>query len=74
MTTLQKEEATTSAKIGLSADIAAGLTILSALPYELGELGVIVPPEVKGYVVGAALFATVALRIWKRWMELLAAR
>lgn len=53
-------------KTRLTADITSGLTILAALPYELGEAATMIPPHWKQRVVVVGLIATVALRIIAR--------
>lgn len=62
------------AMLGLWSDITAGLTLLAALPYELGDLGVVVPVQLKPWVTGAGIVATVTLRLIKRWKEIKAAQ
>lgn len=49
---------------GIGSAIAALLTILAALPYQLGEIATIIPPGWKGKIVTVGLLATTALRIW----------
>ena len=48
----------------VSSTIISALTILAALPYQLGDLATIIPPSWKPIVVGTGLVATVALRVW----------
>lgn len=50
-------------------ELTAFLTILAALPYELGEAAVILPPQLKPWVAGIGVFATLILRIIKRYQE-----
>jgi len=47
---------------GISAAIVSALTVLAALPYSLGDLATIIPPEIKPYVVGSGIVAAVILR------------
>lgn len=51
---------------GILADIVAFLTILAALPYELGPVSDILPPEWKKYVATCGVVATLVLRLIKR--------
>lgn len=67
-------EPKSTATLGLWSDITTGLTLLAALPYEIGQLGVIIPPDLKPWVTGAGLLATLALRLIKRWKEIKAAQ
>lgn len=53
----------------VASEITAFLTILAALPYELGEVANILPPEWKKAVAIAGAFATLGLRIVKRVQE-----
>ncbi len=48
----------------VGATLTSALTILAALPYQLGDLATIIPPEWKPKVVAAGLIATTVLRIW----------
>lgn len=48
----------------IGAGIASALTILAALPYQLGDLATIIPPSWKPTIVALGLIATVALRVW----------
>jgi hypothetical protein len=43
--------------------IASVLTVLAALPYELGDVATIIPPSWKPHVALVGVIATVALRI-----------
>lgn len=47
----------------IAAAITSALTILAALPYELENLGSIIPPAWKEKIVLCGLLATVALRV-----------
>lgn len=47
---------------GISSAIVATLTMLAALPYSLGEIATVFPPEWKPYIVVAGLVATLILR------------
>ncbi len=51
---------------GIFADITAFLTILAALPYELGPVADIIPPTWKTYVASTGAIATLVLRLIKR--------
>lgn len=44
--------------------ITSSLTVLAALPYQLGEIAVLIPPDWKPWVAGIGLGATTILRIW----------
>lgn len=46
--------------------LTAFLTILAALPYELGAVADVFPPEVKKYVAIIGSIATVVLRLVKQ--------
>ncbi len=48
----------------IGAALASTLTILAALPYQLGELATIVPPAWKPTIVALGLVATIILRVW----------
>jgi len=48
----------------VGAAVASTLTILAALPYTLGELATVIPPDWKPKVVLIGLVASVGLRIW----------
>lgn len=48
-----------------SASLTAFLTVLAALPYELGDVATIIPAEWKAHVAIAAAFATMVLRLLK---------
>lgn len=48
----------------VGAAIASTLTILAALPYQLGDLATIIPPSLKPTIVTLGLISTVALRVW----------
>ena len=47
----------------VAATLTSSLTILAALPYQLGDLATIIPPEWKSKVVIAGLVATTILRL-----------
>ena len=49
---------------GIGAAIFSVLTILAALPYQLGDLATIIPPEWKAKVVTIGIIATTLLRVW----------
>lgn len=49
---------------GVSAAIAATLTILAALPYQLGDVATLIPVEWKPRIVLIGMIATLALKIW----------
>jgi hypothetical protein len=55
--------------IAIAGDISAFLTILAALPYELGEAATYLPPNAKAWVAGVGVFATLGLRILKRLVD-----
>lgn len=55
--------------VGVITELSAFLTLLSALPYELGDAASLLPPEAKKYVASIGVFATLALRLWKRYLE-----
>lgn len=55
--------------VGIASDIAAFLTVLAAIPYELGEAAQYLPPNAKAWIAGVGVFSTLALRILKRIME-----
>jgi di/tricarboxylate transporter len=48
----------------IASTLVSALTILAALPYQLGELSTIIPPNWKPTIVAAGLIATIALRVW----------
>jgi hypothetical protein len=50
---------------GLLSSLTAALTALAALPYELGDIAQVIPPEHKALVFKVGLWATIALRIIK---------
>ncbi len=52
--------------LGIAGDISAFLTVLAALPYELGEAAEYLPPDAKAWIAGVGVFATLGLRIIKR--------
>jgi len=45
------------------------LTLLAALPYQLGEIATIIPPEWKSKVVAVGAFATLVLRLINGWQQ-----
>ena len=49
---------------GVGAAIFGVLTIVAALPYELGEVALIFPPEWKAKIVLWGAIATLILRVW----------
>ncbi len=49
---------------GVGAAIFSLLTILAALPYDLGDVATIIPPAWKGKLVTAGIIASLALRVW----------
>lgn len=48
---------------GIGAALMSALTIIAALPYELGDVATIVPAEWKAFVVKAGIVATIILKI-----------
>jgi hypothetical protein len=46
------------------ATLTSALTILAALPYQLGDISTIVPAEWKSKIVVIGLVATTILRVW----------
>jgi hypothetical protein len=48
----------------IAATITSALTILAALPYQLGELATIIPPSWKPTIVAIGLISTTILRVW----------
>lgn len=48
----------------VGASITSMLTMLAALPYSLGEIATIIPPNWKSKIVVAGVVATLALRFW----------
>jgi len=55
--------------VGVLGEFSAFLTLLAALPYELGDAANFLNPTVKTWVAGVGVFATLALRLWKRYLE-----
>jgi hypothetical protein len=49
---------------GIGTAIFAALTILAALPYELGEVAQVIPPAWKGDIVIAGMVGAFGLRVW----------
>ena len=49
---------------GIGSAIFALLTAVSALPYTLGDIATIIPPEHKSTIFTVSAIATVLLRIW----------
>ena len=49
---------------GIGAMIFAALTALAGLPYTLGDVATIIPPEYKAKVFTASLIATAILKVW----------
>lgn len=49
---------------GIGSAIFALLTAVAALPYTLGDVATIIPPEYKAKVFTISAIATVALRFW----------
>ncbi len=48
----------------IASTLVSALTILAALPYQLGELSTIIPPNWKPTIVVIGLISTIALRVW----------
>lgn len=55
--------------VGIASDLAAFLTVLAAIPYELGEAAQYLSPNAKAWIAGVGVFSTLGLRILKRIME-----
>jgi hypothetical protein len=49
---------------GIGSAIFGLLTMLAALPYDLGNVATIISPEWKGKIVTVGIIATLALRVW----------
>lgn len=49
----------------ITADISLLLTIVAAIPYELGPAAEVLPPKIKMWMVGIGAGATIGLRITK---------
>lgn len=49
---------------GIGSALFGFLTIMAALPYELGNVALLIPPEYKAKVVLLGSIATVILRVW----------
>lgn len=49
---------------GIGAAIFATLTVIAGLPYDLGSVATVIPPEWKAKVVIYGLFATLGLKVW----------
>lgn len=54
---------------GIGTALTSGLVALSALPYTIGDLGNIIPPEYKAKLFTGSLIATVILRIWNSILQ-----
>lgn len=52
--------------VAIAGDISAFLTLLAAIPYELGEAAQYLPPNVKAWTAGIGVFATLGLRLLNR--------
>jgi|GEM_PF-7095851 len=50
---------------GIGVAVLSALTILAALPGELGDVAEIIPPLWKPKIVAIGLIATLVLRVWK---------
>lgn len=48
----------------VGATLTSLLTMLAALPYQLGDLATIIPPDWKAKVFVVGAIATVVLRLW----------
>jgi hypothetical protein len=53
----------------VAADLSAFLTVLAAIPYELGEAAMYLTPEAKSWIAGIGVFSTLGLRILNRFLE-----
>jgi hypothetical protein len=49
---------------GIGAALFMALTFLAGASYQLGDIATVIPPRVKGWLMGASLVATVILKIW----------
>lgn len=49
---------------GIGAALFGLLTLLAALPYSLGDIATIIPPEWKGKIAALGLIAGTVLKIW----------
>lgn len=49
---------------GIGSALFASLTVLAALPYDLGGVALLIPPEWKAKVVVAGTVAAFVLRVW----------
>ncbi len=54
---------------GVGTAIFSLLTILAALPDQLGDIAQIIPPDLKSKVVTVGLIATFALRVWNAYVQ-----
>lgn len=60
---------TKAAIIALLGDFTFVLTILAALPYELGDVAQYITPDLKALVVKLGIFSTIGLKVIQRIME-----
>lgn len=69
---LTKTAVTTATKprntVDIISAVVAMLTVLAALPYELGDVATLIPASWKGYVATIGVFSTLALRIIRLFM------
>lgn len=49
--------------IAILGDISAFLTVLAAIPYELGEAAQYLSPNAKAWIAGVGVFSTLVIRI-----------
>lgn len=54
---------------GALAGLTATLTLLAALPYDLGQIAEIIPSQWKPYVTGVGIIATLGLRILNAFQQ-----
>lgn len=54
--------------VAIAGDVSTFLTIVAAIPYELGAAAEMLPPIWKQRIVAVGVFATLALRLLKRFM------
>ncbi len=54
---------------GIGSAIFGLLTMLAALPYDLGNIATLIPPEWKSKLVTVGVIATLALRVWNSMQQ-----
>lgn len=55
--------------LAAATDVSFYLTLLATMPYELGQISVVLPPKMKEWIATVGFFATVVLAILKRHQE-----